>query len=282
MANIVLSHFQADQLLAASQAGQPVVACSPDLGITTANLSLTPGGVAFPDGSVLDWECVEEIHANPNGCYVFEGGSITKVQAFSPVTDRFCSLMPTASAPTLLIAGFPMHRIKDTDPYRDTLSKLQAIQPVHGRVLDTATGLGYTAIQASQDAEQVVTIELDPAVLEIARLNPWSQALFDTPKITQIVGDSFEEVKSFEDGYFARILHDPPTLSLAGDLYSTEFYRELYRILSRGGRLFHYTGSLESDHGKKVSRGVIQRLYEAGFKNIRPYQRAFGIIARKG
>ena len=60
---------------------------------------------------------------------------------------------------------------------------MKSITPIVGCVLDTATGLGYTAIEAAKTAEQVVTIELDPVALEIARLNPWSQTMFDNPEI---------------------------------------------------------------------------------------------------
>ena len=70
----------------------------------------------------------------------------------------------------MLIAGFVMHRIKDIDPMQDTLRKIATISPIVGRVLDTATGLGYTAIEAAKSADEVVTIELDPGVQEIARL----------------------------------------------------------------------------------------------------------------
>ena len=108
--------------------------------------------------------------------------------------------MPTASAPTMLISGIPMHRIKDTNPHQDTLSKLKAIAPVRGDVLDTTTGLGYTAIEAAKTARHVTTIEIDPTAQEIARFNPWSQALFGNPNITQIIGDAFDEIRKFEFG----------------------------------------------------------------------------------
>jgi len=81
---------------------------------------------------------------------------------------------------------------KGTDPYRDTRQKIRAVSPLRGRVLDICTGLGYTAIEAAKTAEEVVTIELDPTALEVARLNPWSRPLFDNPRIRQIVGDAFE------------------------------------------------------------------------------------------
>jgi predicted methyltransferase len=141
--------------------------------------------------------------------------------------------------------------------------------------------LGYTAIEAARTAEQVVTIELDPAALEIARLNPWSQALFDSPNIVQIIGDSFEEVQDLETESFARIIHDPPVFKLAGQLYSGAFYRELHRVLQRKGRLFHYVGNPDSKSGRNMTRGVMRRLRETGFSQVSPRPKAFGVVARK-
>jgi predicted methyltransferase len=278
---IILSHFQAQVLLEARQAGRTTISVSPDLGLTTIEVAIEPKHILFPDSTHLSWAFIAEIHENKNTCFTLENGDLQKVQAFSEFTNRFCSLMPTESAPTLLIAGFPMHRIKDTDPYRDTQAKIRSIKPIIGNVLDTTTGLGYTAIEASRTAQQVITIELDPAVLEIARLNPWSKALFDNPAITQRRSDSFEEIRCFENGAFTRIIHDPPTISLGGDLYSGEFYRELFRVLARGGRLYHYIGDLDSKLGHRVAKGAVRRLQEAGFTKARPIPQAFGLVAYK-
>jgi hypothetical protein len=174
-----------------------------------------------------------------------------------------------------------MHRIKATDPHADTLEKIRAVRPVVGQVLDTATGLGYTAIQAAKTAAHVTTIELDPAALQVCRCNPWSQALFDDPKITQMIGDSFEVVLELEDATFTRIIHDPPAFALAGDLYSGEFYRELHRLLRNNGRLFHYVGDPASKSGHSITVGVVRRLEQAGFREIRRAPRAFGVTALK-
>ena len=65
-----------------------------------------------------------------------------KIQFFSEQTNQLYSLMPTERAPTMLISGIPMHRIKNTDPHADTLEKIKTIAPITGHVLDTATGLG--------------------------------------------------------------------------------------------------------------------------------------------
>jgi predicted methyltransferase len=174
-----------------------------------------------------------------------------------------------------------MHRIKDTDPFIDTLEKIRAIKPVVGQVLDTATGLGYTAIQAAKSAEHVMTIELDPAALQICRSNPWSQELFDNPKISQIVGDSFDVVANMDSASFTRVIHDPPAFSLAGDLYSLEFYQELYRVMRNRSQLYHYIGDPESKSGRSITAGVIRRLEQAGFRQVRRAPRAFGVVAVK-
>jgi predicted methyltransferase len=281
MQRIVLSYIQAESILQARKAGQEAVAVSLDLGMTTAEVAIEPTGVRFLDSQLLVWEDVEAISETPRGCFVIKDNRPHKIQVFSEATNRLYSLMPTAGAPTMLVSGIPMHRIKGTDPHRDTLQKVKTIAPVMGRVLDTATGLGYTAIEAAKTAEHVVTIELDPAALEVAQLNPWSQALFENRRITQLIGDSFEEVQEFEDEMFARIIHDPPAFSLAGDLYSGEFYRQLFRVLRPRGRLFHYVGDLNSKSGRTVAKGTTRRLQEAGFSWVVRRPRAFGLVAYK-
>src|SRR5690606_958715 len=109
----------------------------------------------------LTWDAAQTIADAEIACFALENGAIRKIQAFSETTNRHCSLMPTTGAPTLLLAGFPMHRIKGIDPHKDTLAKIKAARPA-GVVLDTSMGLGYTAIEAARAAERVITIELDP------------------------------------------------------------------------------------------------------------------------
>jgi len=278
---LVLSHYQAKVLLTARASGKTSCEVSPDLGLTFQEVSLGAEGAAFPAGETLGWQVISSIAEDENGCYGVGGGEARKIQFFSETTGRSLSLYPTKGAPTMLVSGFPMHRIKDTDPHQDTLEKIRAVRPVMGRVLDTTTGLGYTAIEAARSASEVITVELDPMALEVARNNPWSQALFTDPKIKQRVGDSFEVVQEFETGMFTRILHDPPVFSLAGDLYSGEFYAELYRVLRSGGKLFHYIGDPESKSGKNVTAGVMRRLQQAGFREVRKAPRAFGLVAVK-
>jgi predicted methyltransferase len=278
---IVLSYVQTEPLLKARQRGRMTVETSSDLGLSTVTVMLTSEGVTFPNDEHLDWHSIEKISKSEVNCFILEDNTIRPIQVLSESTNRVCSLMPTMGAPSMLIAGFVMHRIKDIDPMQDTLRKIAAISPNVGRVLDTATGLGYTAIEAAKTADEVVTIELDPGVQEIARLNPWSQALFHSPKIRQIIGDAYEVVQTIEDGSFSRIIHDPPTFSLAGELYSGAFYQQLFRVLKRGGRLYHYIGDPSSRASGGVTKGALKRLQEAGFARVVRKSEAYGVVAFK-
>lgn len=278
---IVLSYYQTRPLLAARQQSQPSATISPDLGLTTTEVRLDPDEVIFPTGEKLTWGDVRRISSNEKQCFLLEGQAIRPIHVYSEATNWVRTLFATPSAPTTIVAGFPMHRIQDTTPREDTLKKIAAIAPVIGQVLDTATGLGYTAIEAARTAEHVTTIELDPAALELARFNPWSRDLFDNPRITQLLGDAAELIETFPERSFARIIHDPPILNLAGDLYSGAFYSQLYRVLTAKGQLFHYIGDLASHSGGRTAAGVVRRLQEAGFRRVARHPEAFGVVAFK-
>lgn len=277
----VLSHYQVKPILEGRRRDAEAVTTSLDLGLTQAEVILEATSVRLPDGRSLPWGILEEIAGSDSACYVLEDEGARKIQFFSEFMNRAYTLYPTPSAPTMLVSGLPMHRVKGTDPRQDTLQKVKTIAPIGGDVLDTAMGLGYTAIEAGRTANSVTTIELDPTVVEVCRLNPWSQELFRNPRIRRLMGDAFDVVEALDDAAFQRIIHDPPTFSLAGHLYGEAFYRELHRVLSPRGRLFHYIGDLESRSGAGVARGVRQRLTAAGFRRVVDRRRAFGVVAYK-
>ncbi len=276
---IVLSRYQADVLLKA-HGKTASVRVSPDLELTHVEVFLEDR-VMFPGNQSISWELVAEIAGMENKCFRIEEGEATAIQEYSQAFGRVYTLYPTPAAPTMLVSGIPMHRIKGTTPWEDTTQKIRAFGRVGGQVLDTATGLGYTAIQAAEHAERVVTVELDPAAQSIANQNPWSQSLFSNPRIHQVMGDSCEVIETFPDSTFAGVIHDPPMFNLAGDLYSLGFYRQLYRVLKPRGVLFHYIGNPESKSGGSVTRGVVDRLGPAGFRRVYPRQKAFGVVAYK-
>jgi predicted methyltransferase len=276
--NMIFSHYQTEALIDPNlPAKMPL---SMDLGISTVTVEKTNSGWQLPNGETLSFAQIQIINEDKNSCFLFIDGQLRKVEAFSETTYRYYTLMPTKKAPTMLISGIPMHRIKDTTPVEDTDRKIKALGRPFGRILDTSTGLGYTAIRAAKTAEIVITIEFDPVVLDICKINPWSRDLFTNPKIHKIIGNSAFLVEMFSDGAFNAIIHDPPTFNLAGDLYAQSLYRTFYRILKEKGRLFHYIGNPESRSGATVGRGVVERLKSVGF-SVKPKGSAFGVLAKK-
>lgn len=270
----------AADLLAGRATGVETVETSLDLGLSQTIVALDRTGAAFPGAGHLPWEEIEARAENDERCYaLLDDGELWPVGVFSETTGWYRSLIATDGTPTTLVGGFTMHRMKRADPMDDTREKIRAIRPVTGRVLDTATGLGYTAIEAAQTADHLLTVEVDPAAIEIIRYNPWSHELLTRENITAVIADIYELIQDLDEGSFDRIIHDPPTLSLAGELYSEAFYRECYRVLARRGRLFHYVGDPASRSGRRTTEGVIRRLQAAGFERVRRAPKAYGVVA---
>ncbi|ASJ05412.1 class I SAM-dependent methyltransferase [Thermococcus barossii] len=232
----------------------------------------------FPDGTRVSRDVLERIARDEGSVYFVKNG----VYKAAIAGEHFYKLVPTIP-PTIEINGIRMHRTKEVNPLQDTRSKVNAVKPKEGEtVLDTCMGLGYTAIEASKRGAYVITIEKDPNVIELARINPWSRELFTGGRVQVIQGDAFEVVKKFNDESFDAIIHDPPRFSLAGKLYSEEFYSELFRVLKPGGRLFHYVGNPGKKYRRKdLQRGVMERLRRAGFVGVRRVEEALGVVARK-
>jgi hypothetical protein len=197
-------------------------------------------------------------------------------------TRKYYKLLATTTWPTVEISGIRMHRVESADPQTDTRLKMKAARP-YGDVLDCCTGLGYTAIAAAKRPEvrRVLTVDRDKNVLLLAKQNPPSAELFSSPKIESVIADTAEYVKTLRDDLFDSIVHDPPRLAMAGELYGEAFYRELFRVLKPGGRLYHYTGAPGRAAGKDIPGGVMRRLQAAGFTRVQRVPWAQGVVAAK-
>ncbi len=200
-----------------------------------------------------------------------------------PTKNKFYKLKAPYpnKAPTVEISGVHMHRIKNIDPWSDAMQKVRKARIRRGHVvLDTCTGLGYTAIGSLRfGASRVYTVEVDEIVLAISQFNPWSRFLEDT-RITILLGDVYDVVDFFDNEVFDRIIHDPPRFSLSGHLYSESFYRKLYRKLKPGGILFHYTGAPGERRRVNIVKGVAERLRKIGFY-VKVDSKVQGVIAFK-
>ncbi|MEM1507607.1 MAG: methyltransferase [Candidatus Bathyarchaeia archaeon] len=205
------------------------------------------------------------------------------VRFYSEKTGKFYRLVETDTWPYLEISGIRMHRADEVDPKTDAILKIKALGKIYGSILDCCTGLGYTAILAAQkrSVREVITIEKDENVIFIAKQNPFSKALFENGKIKLIVGDVFEEIKNFNNEYFNFIIHDPPRINVAPELYSLEFYKQLFRVLKGNGRMLHYVGRPGIRQGKRYLKGIMERLRLAGFTRIRMVDYALSLVIEK-
>jgi uncharacterized protein len=211
--------------------------------------------------------------------YMWDGKTLFKLAISG---EHYARLRIFNGIPLLEMDGLRMHLIREfKDPLEYASLAVERAKIGNGDVvLDTCSGLGYTAIAAARTGAEVVTIEKSPEVISLAQENPWSRELFNSKKITHMEGDSFECVLEFNDK-FTKILHDPPRLSRAGDLYSLEFYKRIYAAAKDGAFLFHYTGSPGKGKGMRIQDGVMSRLMQAGWKSPKYSGRFQAVIATK-
>ncbi len=251
-----------------------------DLGLSEVGLSSDGRGVVLPDGSTVGFGDLEEIAGRSGAVFFPRDGGVFQV-ALSD--GHFYKLVPTRGAPTLEVDGVRMHRTMGITPDVDTRVKVGALGGVGGRVLDTCAGLGYTALAVlERGGDLVVSVERRPEVLRIAGLNPWSRGLFSDGRVHLLLGDVFDVVEAFPDGFFDVVVHDPPRFSHAGHLYGGEFYARLFRVLRGGGGVFHYTGEPGSKYRRiDLKRGVIRRLRQVGFANVSYVGGALGVVCEK-
>ncbi len=236
--------------------------------------------VVFPGKLSIKKQALAKI-VDESGIYAVGRDGLYKLAWFSGRMYLKLKAVKRFTAPTLEIDGIHMHRVEGTTPWRDAREKVFAAGVSRGdKVLDICTGLGYTAIHALRmHASKVVTIEKYQEVLEMAELNPWSWELADR-RVTIVLEDAVDALRWIVDEAFDKIIHDPPRLARAGELYSLDFYRELYRVLKPGGRLFHYTGAPGRARGVDVLGGVSGRLKRVGFR-VKARRDLMGVVAEK-
>jgi predicted methyltransferase len=199
--------------------------------------------------------------------YYWDGEEFSAVSRFS---GSLIKLVPTEwGAPTFEIDGIKMLPTSKESPFEDARRKVALVEPRGKVVLDTCGGLGYFAACCLEaGVARIQSFEKNDDVLWLRQINPWSPDPDDAGgRLALSHADVSQAMVEIADASVDALLHDPPRFGIAGELYSQAFYDQLARVLRRGGRLFHYTGSpnkLTSD--RDVPREVATRLERAGFK----------------
>jgi uncharacterized protein len=191
-------------------------------------------------------------------CYKIRENQVFPMQLFNDDTGFFYKLVPTSYRPILRISATQMHK-------KPFLDYIQNNKP-KGLILDAGTGLGYSAIIASKTADQVITVEWDEYVLEIASNNPHSYELFESTNIKSIHGDVTEIIKQFPDKYFDNIIQDGGMPKSSGNFFSQEQAFQLYRVIKQAGKLFFYLPKKGKHKGRDFALEQRVRMQNAGFK----------------
>jgi predicted methyltransferase len=260
----LLTRPVAETLCAARDAGADEWQGSLTLGLTRDQVRL----------SAQDWQWRGQLHPYPGKLkdrtiYYRDGDGYAPVARFS---GSLIKLVPTEwGAPTFEIDGIKMLPTSKASPFEDARRKVTLVEPAGKVVLDTCGGLGYFAACCLEaGVARIHSFEKNADVLWLRTLNPWSpdpDADASDGRLLLVHADVSQAIAAFADVSVDAVLHDPPRFGIAGELYSQAFYDQLARVLRRGGRLFHYTGSPNKlTSGRDVPREVEKRLEKAGFK----------------
>lgn len=258
----LLTRASGDALIAARTADHATWQGSLDLGRSHGEAQLGAEhwhwqGIAYPyPGKLKD-----------RTLYWWDGGAFAPVSRYA---GKLIKLVPTDwQVPTFEIDGIKMLPTSKESPLDDARRKVALVQPAGKTVLDTCGGLGYfAACCLDAGVARLQSFEKNEDVLWLRTINPWSPDPDASGGRLQLAhADVSQAITTLPDAAFDATLHDPPRFGIAGELYSLDFYRQLARVLRKGGRLFHYTGSPNKlTSGRDVPREVAKRLESAGFK----------------
>ncbi|MGB9303969.1 MAG: polyamine aminopropyltransferase [Mycobacterium sp.] len=114
-------------------------------------------------------------------------------------------------------------------------------------VLGGGDGLVARELLRQNGIQNIVQVELDPAVIELARttMREANGGSLDNPRVHIVIDDALRWLRGPDVGRFDAVivdLPDPDTPAL-GRLYSTEFYRLVSHALAPGGLMVVQAGS---------------------------------------
>jgi spermidine synthase len=115
-------------------------------------------------------------------------------------------------------------------------------------VLGGGDGLALREVLKYPDVREAVEVELDPAVLRLARENPDIVALngnsLTDPRVRVVTADAFTWLRDARERFDAVIIDMPdPDSTATAKLYSEEFYSLARQVMAPGARLVVQAGS---------------------------------------
>ncbi len=117
------------------------------------------------------------------------------------------------------------------------------------KVLIIGGGEGATLreVLKHECVEKAVMVDIDREVVEMARkyLEKWHQGAFDDPRAEVVIADGLKYVREVKEKFDVIVLDltDPYGIEISKKLYSEEFYRAIYNILTDEGLMVTQAGS---------------------------------------
>ena len=151
-------------------------------------------------------------------------------------------------------------------------------------MLETCFGLGYSALHTARTAESVLAFEVDPNVLRMARLNPYSAPVFEPGSRIEVRADLRRRLADYggatvvvtHDALDAFVLAD--RLVVLEDGRIAELVGRLFGATTRVGRPLGMTNFSETARGPAfaVASGLLVYPQFAGREHFEPRRRHAG------
>lgn len=266
----IISSEELRKISEAISEGKEEIEVSLDLGFSgkLVKLELTKEGLVYKNSKIS----VPKIRNDDKSCYLILKDCLEKAQYSAG--EGIYKLVPTQFRPILQVSGTSMHK----QSFIERVEK----DKLTGNILDSGTGLGYTAIISARTARKVTTIEFDEMVLEIQKINPYSQELFsracispnlgitsaERKNIELVHGDLVEEIKKFKDEEFDFIILDGGTPRSSGEFFSEKNYSQVFRVLKYGGKLYHYIPNYHINRGTDFAENKSKVFRKLGFGRV--------------
>ncbi|MFG2010971.1 polyamine aminopropyltransferase [Micromonospora sp. NPDC048868] len=115
-------------------------------------------------------------------------------------------------------------------------------------VLGAGDGLAVRELLRYPDVRRITVVDLDPAVVALARSEPQLRRLnggaLDDPRVRVVHADAFAWLRTAPDRFDAVVADLPdPDETATAKLYTVEFYALVRAVLAEGGRLVVQSGS---------------------------------------
>jgi spermidine synthase len=169
-------------------------------------------------------------------------------------------------------------RVSGRDEYRYHEALVHPVMNgPHARVLVLGGGDGLAAREVLRHpgVRRVDVVEVDPAVVRLARRDPalsrLNQHVYDDPRVHVTTDDAFRRLRATPPGSYDVVIADlpDPGISASTKLYSQEFYGLARRTLADDGRLVVHAGPVATR--RRVFWTVETTIRSAGLRTV-PYR----------